>query len=153
MSFVCQQAAVIPYRIARKGLEIALVTSARGRRWIVPKGSVEVGERTWQAAVRETLEEAGLVGVVRREPLGSYEYRKRGVRFRVDVFLMRVSTVLDEWPEDDVRERCWMTLDEAQAHVEVPIRRFLGLLDSHQPAQSATQPRHSLGAAAQGEAS
>jgi len=37
-----QQAAVIPYRIRNRRVEIALVTTFKGRSWIVPQG---VGRR------------------------------------------------------------------------------------------------------------
>ena len=67
MARVRQQAAVIPYRIRKERVEVALVTTSGGKRWIVPKGSVDDGEHPRDAAIREAEEEAGLIGVVRRE--------------------------------------------------------------------------------------
>ena len=60
MARVYQQAAVIPYRIRKERVEVALVTSSRGKRWILPKGWVDDGERPRDAAIREAEEEAGL---------------------------------------------------------------------------------------------
>ncbi len=65
-------AAVIPYRIRKERVEVALVTRSRGRGWVVPKGSVDDGERPREAAIREAEEEAGLLGIVPRQPLGRY---------------------------------------------------------------------------------
>ena len=59
MARVHQQAAVIPYRIRKERVEVALVTTSRGKGWIVPKGSVDDGERPRDAAIREAEEEAG----------------------------------------------------------------------------------------------
>ena len=53
-----QQAAVIPYRIRKARVEVALVTTSRGNGWIVPKGSVDEGEAPRDAARREAEEGA-----------------------------------------------------------------------------------------------
>ena len=60
-----KQAAAIPYRVRKGTLEVALVTSSSGKRWVLPKGCIDPGERAWEAAERETEEEAGLRGKVR----------------------------------------------------------------------------------------
>ena len=39
MARLYRQAAVIPFRIRDERLEIALVTTLSGKRWVVPKGS------------------------------------------------------------------------------------------------------------------
>ena len=67
-----RQAAVIPYRIRKDRVEVALVTTFRGKRWILPKGSVDEGELPRDAAIREAEEEAGLLGVVAKKPLGCH---------------------------------------------------------------------------------
>ena len=66
----------------------------------MPKGSVDEGERPRQAAIREAEEEAGLRGVVTRKPIGRYHHVKGNGRRRVDVYLMRVTNVLERWLED-----------------------------------------------------
>ena len=57
MARVRRQAAVIPYRIRKARLEVALVTTSKGHGWIVPKGCIDEGERARDAAIREAEEE------------------------------------------------------------------------------------------------
>ena len=125
MARVRQQAAVIPYRIRRERVEVALVTTSGGKRWIVPKGSVDVGERPRDAAIREAEEEAGLRGVVARKPLGRYRHLNGNRSCRVDVYLMRVTVVLDHWLEDRYRRRRWMAIDDAIPRLRPDLRDFV----------------------------
>jgi 8-oxo-dGTP pyrophosphatase MutT (NUDIX family) len=109
------QAAVIPYRLVDGRPQVALITSAKGRRWILPKGWVAPGEHAWEAAAREAEEEAGLVGQVDPRPIGWYKQAKRGGVRRIEVFLLHVTSELDRWDEDRFRDRRWMSLEEAGA--------------------------------------
>ena len=129
MPRVHQQAAVIPYRIRKERVEVALVTTSRGKGWIVPKGSVDAGERPRDAAIREADEEAGLRGVVARKPLGRYLQVKGNGRRRVDVYLMRVTNVRDRWLEDSIRRRRWMRLPDAAACLREELQRFIHRLE------------------------
>ena len=113
MARVRQQAAVIPYRIRRARVEVALVTTSGGKRWIVPKGSVDDGEHPRDAAIREAEEEAGLLGVIARKRIGRYLHVKGNHRCRVDVYMMRVTDVLETWLEDNLRRRRWMKVPDA----------------------------------------
>jgi len=61
-----RQAAAIPIRSG----QICLVTSSSGKRWVIPKGMIEPGTTAGQIALQEAWEEAGLVGVLRPEPVG-----------------------------------------------------------------------------------
>ncbi|KAI2805342.1 Nudix hydrolase 3 [Blomia tropicalis] len=55
--------------------EILLVTSSRAtNHWIVPGGGIEPNEEPSSAAIRETEEEAGVRGVIKR-CLGDFEVR------------------------------------------------------------------------------
>lgn len=112
------QAAVVPYRVRRGTVEIALVTTLDGKRWIIPKGSLARSERARQAASRETEEEAGLRGVVGKRPIGRYEYAKAGVRYQVQVYLMRVTVELDRWHEARRRRRRWFAADKAATRLQ-----------------------------------
>lgn len=125
MARVHRQAAVIPYRIRKERIEVALVTTSRGKGWIVPKGSVDSGERPRDAAIREAEEEAGLLGVVTRQPLGRYLHVNGAGRCRVDVYVMRVTSVLEHWLEDRLRRRRWMPVEDAVSRLREELRPFV----------------------------
>src|SRR5262249_36433182 len=125
MPRVQQQAAVVPYRIRKERIEVALVTTSGGKGWIVPKGSVDDGERPRDAAIREADEEAGVRGVVTRKPLGRYLHANGAGRCRVDVYLMRVTTVRERWLEDKFRRRRWMRIPDAAACLREELQPFI----------------------------
>jgi phosphohistidine phosphatase len=125
MARVRRQAAVIPYRIHKERLEVALVTTSRGKGWIVPKGSVDDDERPRDAAIREAEEEAGLRGVIARKPLGRYRHVKGKGLHRVDVYPMRVTKVLEHWLEDKFRRRRWMRLRDAAACLREELQQLV----------------------------
>jgi phosphohistidine phosphatase len=125
-----QQAAVIPYRIRNKRVEIALVTTFKGKSWIVPKGWIDDGERPRDAALREAEEEAGLRGVVARKPLGRYRHVKSKGRRHVEVYPMRVTEVLEHWLEDRFRRRRWMRVRDAADCLREELQQFIHDLES-----------------------
>jgi len=129
MARLYRQAAVIPFRIRDERVEIALVTTLSGKRWIVPKGSLDDGEQSRDAAIRETEEEAGLIGDLERKPLGRYRFTRSNERYVVDVYLMRVTVVLDHWLEAGVRRRRWIGIDKAAALVGTELQRFVLLVE------------------------
>ena len=108
-----EQSGVVPYRAADGRIEVLLITSLRKGNWIIPKGIIEDDHSAEESAVKEALEEAGVEGQVIGGELGRYEVSKWGGVCRVRVFAMRVEEQLDDWPEANVRQRKWMTLDEA----------------------------------------
>jgi len=114
-----------PPRHERRRLEVALVTTSRGKGWIVPKGSVDDGEGPREAAIREAEEEAGILGVLARKPLGRYRHVNGNGTCRVDVYLMRVTDVREHWLEEDVRQRRWMRIREAAACLRKELRQFV----------------------------
>src|SRR5258708_7622908 len=130
MSRVRHQAAVIPYRIRKERVEVALVTTSRGKGWIVPKGSVDDGEHPREAAIREAEEEAGLLGVVPLKPLGRYLRVKGNHRWQVDVYLMRVTDVLENWLEDKLRRRRWMHIPHAAGRLPEELQGCVHLTPS-----------------------
>lgn len=121
---------------------VLLISScARRDRWIIPKGGVELDETAdfEKAAVRETWEEAGVVGTVRRylgvppaptvsyacapelwggvaqedAVQGSKKKKKKGL-VECHFYEMEVGSLEDEWPEMGKRERRWATYEEAR---------------------------------------
>jgi len=108
-----QQACAIPFRRLGENVEFCLITSLSRKRWIFPKGIIDPGETLVQTAVKEAHEEAGLHGRVVGEPLGTYEGFKWGTTLEVTVVLMEVLHCDDCWEESEVRERRWVSADEA----------------------------------------
>jgi len=100
-----RQGAAIPF----KGGRVCLVTSSNGKRWVIPKGVIEPGQTAGETALREAWEEAGIVGVLHPEPVGSYLYEKLGRTYHVTVFVMHVTEVAQEWRERHLRERIWVS--------------------------------------------
>lgn len=119
------QSAVVPYRFRDGALEVLLVSSRKKKRWVIPKGVKEPGYSAQDSAAKEALEEAGVEGVVLPEAIGEYEYRKWGGVCRVEVYLMEVETVHDEWLESH-RDRKWLSAADASAQVrESELARIL----------------------------
>jgi 8-oxo-dGTP pyrophosphatase MutT (NUDIX family) len=120
------QFGALPYRIdADGGVSIVLVTSRGTGRWIIPKGWPMRLKLPHEAAAREALEEAGVVGKAKRKAIGAYEYDKFAddgsfARLRVEVFPMVVERLADSWPEVGERQRRWFTQGEAADRVDEP---------------------------------
>jgi 8-oxo-dGTP pyrophosphatase MutT (NUDIX family) len=111
--------------IAVREGQVCLVTSSSGKRWVVPKGCLEPGKTAGEVALQEAWEEAGLVGVLRPDPLGTYHYDKYGRTCVVTTFLLHVTEVVDDWPERGLRERCWLAPARAAERIEEPALREL----------------------------
>jgi 8-oxo-dGTP pyrophosphatase MutT (NUDIX family) len=109
-----RQAGVLPIRDG----QICLVTSRSGKRWVVPKGNVSPGKTAGETALLEAWEEAGLVGVLEPEPLGSYLYEKDARLFHVIIFVLKVTDLTDDFPERGSRERVWVQPPQALLQVE-----------------------------------
>jgi 8-oxo-dGTP pyrophosphatase MutT (NUDIX family) len=115
------QAAAIPFQSGK----VCLVTSSSGKRWVVPKGLMEPGKTAGEIALQEAWEEAGLVGLLHQEPVGSYLYSKYGNSYHVTVFLMQVAQAAEEWPECRLRQRCWVSSAQAMTRLQEPGLREL----------------------------
>ena len=74
------QFGALPYYFDADGdPHVYLVTSRGSGRWIIPKGNPMRGLAPHQVAAREALEEAGLVGHIQRNCIGTFEFdRRRG---------------------------------------------------------------------------
>jgi 8-oxo-dGTP pyrophosphatase MutT (NUDIX family) len=126
------QYAALPYRSrGRSRTEVMLVTSRGARRWIIPKGWPQKGRAPHRSAAREAFEEAGVVGVVDRSPLGSFAYRKRlksggVVVCEVKVYPLKVSRQSKRWPERRERKIRWLSAKKAAETVREPkLRRII----------------------------
>jgi 8-oxo-dGTP pyrophosphatase MutT (NUDIX family) len=117
------QVCTVPFRWKGQQPEVCLITSLKNGRWIFPKGIIDPGESNRESALKEALEEAGLHGEIVGEPLGNYEDFKWGRKLRVTVLLMEVTQCDDNWLEDDVRERCWLSPENASAMLSKRVLR------------------------------
>lgn len=119
------QVAALPVRRKEDGsIEVLLVTSRTTRRWIVPKGWRMAGLKDHDAAAREALEEAGVIGKVRKKPIGRYSYWKRMPDHfqlcNVTMYLLRVERQLENWAEREQRTSRWLSPDDAALLVDEP---------------------------------
>lgn len=119
-SWFYEQSGVIPYRIVDDRVEVLLITSRRRGRWIIPKGIIDPGTTAAESAAKEAYEEAGIRGDISSAPVGTYRYEKWGGECSVEVFLLKVNTELETWPEADARQRRWMTIKDAAHVIEEP---------------------------------
>ena len=111
---VIRQAGVL----AISGERICVVSSRGGKRWVVPKGCLEPGKTAAEIALQEAWEEAGLVGVLQQDPLGTYLYEKSGFTCHVTIFLMSVTDMAERWPEREMRQRCWLDTTQALQRID-----------------------------------
>jgi 8-oxo-dGTP pyrophosphatase MutT (NUDIX family) len=104
-----RQAAAVPLRNG----QVCLVSSRSGKRWVVPKGCLEPGKTAAEIALEEAWEEAGLLGLLAHDPIGTYLYEKDGFLCYVVVFLLTVTDAVDGYPEVGLRERVWLPVAQA----------------------------------------
>ncbi|KAL2462821.1 Nudix hydrolase 17 [Forsythia ovata] len=96
-------------------LEVLLITSQKSPKMMFPKGGWEIDEDIKLAATRETMEEAGVVGTI-GDKLGEWIFksRSRDTFHEGYMFPMLVTEEFEVWPEKNVRQRIWMTVNEAR---------------------------------------
>ncbi len=134
------QVAALCYRGDGEATEVLLVTSRGTGRWIIPKGWPITGMTSAEAALQEAWEEAGVrAGETSATPLGQYSYEKRksGWGMMVDtlIYPVRVTEMLDDFPEAAERSRRWTRPSEAARLVDEP--ELQRLLRSFRPATIA----------------
>ncbi|WP_411224174.1 NUDIX hydrolase [Marivita sp. S2033] len=105
--------------------QILMVTSRDTGRWIMPKGWTMDGKKPWTAAEIEALEEAGALGYIGHEVIGTYTYRKKlddgsALKCKVDVYPMMVERLKRNWKERDERTRKWFSAKGAAKRVNEP---------------------------------
>ncbi|KAL3534623.1 hypothetical protein ACH5RR_003084 [Cinchona calisaya] len=101
-------------------VEVLMINSASGPGLLFPKGGWENDETVEQAAIREAVEEAGVRGDLLHS-LGEYEFKSKTLQdesspeglCKATMFALLVKEELVSWPEQNVRERSWLTIPEA----------------------------------------
>lgn len=116
-SWIYDQSGVIPFWVKNSKVQIMLVTSRSGKRWVIPKGTIESDLSALDSAQKEAYEEAGVLGKAHGHAIGQYQYDKWGGTFRVEVFLLEVRQILQEWPESELRQRVWLNVAESADRV------------------------------------
>ncbi|GAU20368.1 hypothetical protein TSUD_11860 [Trifolium subterraneum] len=79
------------------------------------EGGWELDESLEEAACRESLEEAGVIGIVEHE-LGEWSFisKRYGTYYEGHMFPLLVKEQLDIWAEKNLRTRIWMNVVEAR---------------------------------------
>ena len=117
-----QQAGAVVVRLDGPEPRFLLVKARRDPTvWIFPKGHVEDGETAEQTALRETQEEAGVIGRI-LAPLGALEFESGGRPLHVDYFLVEL---LGDASWSERRPFIWGTYDETLDRIEFPTARML----------------------------
>jgi 8-oxo-dGTP pyrophosphatase MutT (NUDIX family) len=140
------QSGAICCRLERGGrVSVLLVTSRDTGRWVIPKGYLQRKEKPYRCAQREALEEAGIIGKVRKRPLGCYTYVKdRETPLTVSVHLLRFKAEGDQFPERTQRQKMWIAPAEAAELVEEPeLQALFRSIDADNPltSQDRLKPR------------
>ncbi|KAL1536804.1 Nudix hydrolase 21, chloroplastic [Salvia divinorum] len=119
----------IPYRyrsprgastVVEEDIEVLVITAQRkGKGVLFPKGGWEIDESIEEAALRETVEEAGVVGDVQHK-LGKWSFnsKNRETLYEGHMFPLLVKEQLEIWPERDIRQRKWISVREARGLCE-----------------------------------
>lgn len=129
---IFRQSGVIPFRISKNGLQVLMITSSSGQRWVFPKGIIEPDLTPQESAAAEALEEAGAEGDVLPLSLGTYMRKKWGGTAKVELFPMSVTKVLDNWPEKYLRRREWLSIEDARSRIsDIAVIEMLRLLEKY----------------------
>lgn len=112
------QIAALCYRQGSNDLEILLITSRKGKKWILPKGNPIDAMTNAQSAQQEAYEEAGVRGDVDEECIGIVQTTKNlgnGFRSKIDlhIYALSVTSIEENFPEKGQRKIEWLTLKQA----------------------------------------
>ncbi|KAI9335001.1 diphosphoinositol polyphosphate phosphohydrolase DDP1 [Zopfochytrium polystomum] len=98
---------------------LVLISSRKyPEKWILPKGGAETDETLEESALREAWEEAGVLGTIVRQchdPIPHYKVNDQGVpSCEFTFFVMAVTSLSESWPESQQRQRCIVSIGEAE---------------------------------------
>ncbi|XP_071706566.1 nudix hydrolase 12, mitochondrial-like [Rutidosis leptorrhynchoides] len=115
----------IPFRLSKTNnqnkIQVLMVSSPNRDDMVFPKGGWESDETVEEAACREALEEAGVRGILKENPLGVWEFRSKSKQEACTseggckgyMFALEVTEELESWPEQNNRSRKWVSIEEA----------------------------------------
>ncbi|POM78640.1 Secreted RxLR effector peptide protein [Phytophthora palmivora] len=102
-------AAVVSRPKNQGGGDVLLISSSNPNKgdWLLPKGGWDKGEDVERAALREVMEEGGLL-----HNLGVTKFSEGEKKYTYYSYMMKSNTVYDDWAES-ARYRIWVSYDEA----------------------------------------
>ena len=132
-------AGTIPIRRKGNEFELCVVTSRRCKsRFVFPKGKVLKNEKLKQTALRETIEEAGVSGVLIDYPIihrVKGDWADSGGK-KVCFYPILVDTEMKRWPERFMRQRKWVSLTKLKKKQKYRhLRELLSALEKAKPKQ------------------
>ena len=121
-------AGCVLFRRLKNTVKIAVIKKKKTGHWSLPKGKLDQGETTKEAALRELTEETGLVGeIINRIGLVHYQYSEAGKKQRIKkhvVFYLasfKKGKMTPGLPEvDEVR---WIGIDDALKLLDYELER------------------------------
>jgi 8-oxo-dGTP pyrophosphatase MutT (NUDIX family) len=112
MASTIEQAGTIAFRASRGRLEVLVIRARRDRHHrVFPKGHIDAGEDAAEAALRETEEEAGVIGRIIQALEPPLEFHDGRARVRVRYFL--VEATAEREPDEDGRDPRWLSPEDA----------------------------------------
>jgi 8-oxo-dGTP pyrophosphatase MutT (NUDIX family) len=133
------QVAVICCRVERGGrLSVLLINSRETGLWVVPKGGLARKEKPYRRAQHEAFEQAGIIGKVRRKPLG-YCTGAEGCETPVttSVHLLRLEREAEHFRDYAQRQKIWISPAEAALLVGEPgLQALFRAIDADNPLTS-----------------
>lgn len=124
------------------GVDVCLVTSRGGGRWIIPKGNPIRGLAAHEVAAREAFEEAGLVGHAGPRCIGTFKFTRQrdgqNSLCSVDVYALRVEKQMREWAEMGQRSFLRCSVETAMSLVCSP--SLSELIEKHVASTGQAQP-------------
>ncbi|MFN8674372.1 MAG: NUDIX hydrolase [Candidatus Sericytochromatia bacterium] len=110
---IIDQSGVIPYFIKNNEIYIILITSMQTGNWTLPKGLIENNMTAEESAIKEALEECGVIGELKNNFCEEYFYSKWSLNFKVKMYPLTISEIFNDWEEKHLRKRSFFTLKEA----------------------------------------
>ena len=126
-----KQFGVLPLIKGKDGLwRVILITSRDSGRWTIPKGNPIKGLKPHQAAAQEAEEEAGLIGDISKDPIGTYDFFKRREGSfelaNVTVFALKVKKQLSTFKEQGIRKiEAFLPADAEEAVMEPGLKSII----------------------------
>ena len=117
-----KQVGCLCYKWDNKALKVLLITSLTTKKWIIPKGWIDIKLGPSTSAAVEAWEEAGILGICDKKKFGDFKYTKilkdgSPLECIIDVFLMKTITQKTVFPEKNIRTLKWIDPKDAAGSI------------------------------------